>query len=695
MDLSQLKSFKTIFPIIIDKYETFIPNIEGQDIIQKMNSIIEYLNNIGKLNNGVINNWNKVMKWIIEEGLTESVNVKIDELVASGQFDDLIQTALNEMNTTTNQRLNSFESSLTQTTTEGTGYGVVNGLLVEPQTWPIRDMTCQMSAGAVYMPDGKRFSFNSIGVIPIDASHATLNRRDIVYVSSSGVISVLKGTGSTGDAVPPSVPSGGLLLAIVTIKTGQTVIDTNVVQDKRYFKYNNNQLTEQLQNAKSSNALSVRPSEGIITKMLNYAQTYVKNVDKFAYGAPTAFYGGAIYTDANGKFLMNCSTFGHLMQKGIPFENSKYGGVPENILDPNFNDMVPVTDDLFTYDFAKWAFDNGFGYVPDPDFKNVMAGDAIFFSWANPSAQLPKHSASFMNLDHTSMFVELNPDGSFVVYEDGNLPSLTTYPASYRTQVKYCCRLPFNSVDLDIKNLIVGGNTQITSTGKSVVNTYSLSKSLENHKWYTAVIKGTIQTAGCWFNVFSGSTLLYSGKLHGIKPNGLYTFHFCTKGLDLSANNITISLVAESETAVPSSTRNCIVDWFVLTAGFTNSIKEYVSGENSKPVFTFLNGFTGSYVSYRTKGFCVVSVRVSNPSTIATGSLVDIGNISGITLKNTINIPADINQQLLVSPSYSSDGTAWVSTSDTPPYRLRFRNGNVPSADVRYLDIYCVLPIEE
>lgn len=607
----------------------------------------------------------------------------------------VLDNKVTNLSDSVNTKFGEVTTQLAQTTAEGAGYGVQEGLLVEPQTYPIRNMTAQMTEGVVYFEDGLRVKSPHVPIIPFDNSDPVLKRKDIVCINRNGQVVVVKGSNATGNPTIPNVPKDAILLATVTIKAGSTAIDTTTVQDNRVFKYNNNELTTLLQNAKSSNALSIRPSEGIITKMLNNAQTYVKNVDKFAYGAPTAFYPGTIFTDENGKFRMNCSTFGHLMQKGIPFENSKYGGLSRNIVDPNFNDIVPVTDDLFTYDFAKWAHDSGFGYVPDPEFKNVVAGDAIFFSWTSPSAQLPMHDASFMNLDHTSIFVESNPDGSFVVYEDGNLPNLTTYPASYRDQVKYCCRLPFTNIDLDIKNIVVDGNKRIVSTGKSLVNTYSVSEKLENHKWYTAVIKGTIQTQGCWFNIYSGASLLYRGKLHGIKENGLYTFHFCTGGLDLTANNITISLVADSEEAVPTSTRNCIVDWFVVTPGFSNSIKSFISNKTfykPSPTFSFLDGFAGWYNIYRKDGLCFLDVKVSNPETIAAQALVNIGQITGITLKTNVHIPAQALQELTAAPSYASDVTAWVHT-DSAPYRLRVRNGE--TANVRYLHLHCVLPIEE
>jgi hypothetical protein len=84
-----MNTLRSIYPLMIEKYETFIPNIEGMDIIQKTNSIIQYLNRIGKLNNDVVSDWNKVMVWVMGEGLTDAVNSKVDVLIENGLFDEL------------------------------------------------------------------------------------------------------------------------------------------------------------------------------------------------------------------------------------------------------------------------------------------------------------------------------------------------------------------------------------------------------------------------------------------------------------------------------------------------------------------------------------------------------------------------------------------------------------------------------
>lgn len=114
MEFSSLKSLSKVYPLAVQKYEQFVPNASEQDIVTKVNSLIVYLNNIGKLSNDTANQWNNVMKWILADGLTESVDKKIVELLSTGQFEELLQTAIEEINIDTNARLDGFDTTLSE-----------------------------------------------------------------------------------------------------------------------------------------------------------------------------------------------------------------------------------------------------------------------------------------------------------------------------------------------------------------------------------------------------------------------------------------------------------------------------------------------------------------------------------------------------------------------------------------------------
>jgi hypothetical protein len=129
MTVPTMNKLSTVFPIMIEKYEQFIPNIEGMGVPDKINAIIQYLNRIGKLSNDVVADWNKVMVWVMDEGLTDNVNAKVDDLVAKGTFDALLNGMMDDLNTANTAFQNSINSQ--ETTFQNTINGQVNTLTTQ------------------------------------------------------------------------------------------------------------------------------------------------------------------------------------------------------------------------------------------------------------------------------------------------------------------------------------------------------------------------------------------------------------------------------------------------------------------------------------------------------------------------------------------------------------------------------------
>lgn len=101
--------------------------------------------------------------------------------------------------------------------------GVISGGLVSPQGTP--NMTVSVAAGsAVY--NGTQFSSTAVSSLAIGAASAG-DRRDIVVVSTAGVVSVVAGTASTvagwttnssaNPPVKPAVPANAVLLGEVYV----------------------------------------------------------------------------------------------------------------------------------------------------------------------------------------------------------------------------------------------------------------------------------------------------------------------------------------------------------------------------------------------------------------------------------------------------------------------------------------------
>jgi hypothetical protein len=116
MEKPIITNFQTLGTLLIQRYERYIPNAfdESMSIVQKVNKVIVYLDQIGELTNDVVDQWNTVMTWFLEEGLSEAVETQFNTLVESEEFVNLVGVALDEMNSATNSRLAGFELKIGQ-----------------------------------------------------------------------------------------------------------------------------------------------------------------------------------------------------------------------------------------------------------------------------------------------------------------------------------------------------------------------------------------------------------------------------------------------------------------------------------------------------------------------------------------------------------------------------------------------------
>ncbi|MCU7526710.1 MAG: hypothetical protein HF308_19735, partial [Ignavibacteria bacterium] len=91
-----INTFSSIAPLIIQEYEHYLPTAfdESMTLIQKMNKIIKTLADIGQLSNDLVAQWNTVMEWVMNDGLTEDVNNKLDSMVTDGTLTSLISVEI-------------------------------------------------------------------------------------------------------------------------------------------------------------------------------------------------------------------------------------------------------------------------------------------------------------------------------------------------------------------------------------------------------------------------------------------------------------------------------------------------------------------------------------------------------------------------------------------------------------------------
>jgi hypothetical protein len=99
MEKPTINNFQTLGTLLIQRYERYIPNAfdESMSLVQKVNKVIMYLDQIGELTNDVVDQWNKVVEWLLEDGLTDAVETAFENLANNGEFVELVQTALDQL----------------------------------------------------------------------------------------------------------------------------------------------------------------------------------------------------------------------------------------------------------------------------------------------------------------------------------------------------------------------------------------------------------------------------------------------------------------------------------------------------------------------------------------------------------------------------------------------------------------------
>jgi hypothetical protein len=81
---------------MVQQFQRYLPTAfdEGMTLLEKVNKIIIGLNQIGKLSNDVLDQWNQVMDWVMSDGLDASINEKIDSMLTDGTLATVINETL-------------------------------------------------------------------------------------------------------------------------------------------------------------------------------------------------------------------------------------------------------------------------------------------------------------------------------------------------------------------------------------------------------------------------------------------------------------------------------------------------------------------------------------------------------------------------------------------------------------------------
>lgn len=98
------------------------------------------------------------------------------------------------------------------------------------------NQTVAVASGSVVTPEGNRYPFDAVASLAASAADATNPRIDIVYVSSTGVVTYLAGTAAATPA-QPSTPANGTVLAAVRRAANDNTISTTDITLASSGKY--------------------------------------------------------------------------------------------------------------------------------------------------------------------------------------------------------------------------------------------------------------------------------------------------------------------------------------------------------------------------------------------------------------------------------------------------------------------------
>lgn len=92
MSKPSIQGYTQLAEILIQKYERYLPTAfdPSLSLLEKVNKVIEYLNQIGKLTNDIVLKWNEVMEWLMGEGLESAVDELFQEWLNDGTWESLI-----------------------------------------------------------------------------------------------------------------------------------------------------------------------------------------------------------------------------------------------------------------------------------------------------------------------------------------------------------------------------------------------------------------------------------------------------------------------------------------------------------------------------------------------------------------------------------------------------------------------------
>jgi hypothetical protein len=89
----------TIPTLELQPYERYLPTAfdESLTLLQKVNKLLNYVNDIGGLLNGIGTQWNEIVDWVMNDGLTQAVNAQLTTWLNDGTLATILGDLLNQI----------------------------------------------------------------------------------------------------------------------------------------------------------------------------------------------------------------------------------------------------------------------------------------------------------------------------------------------------------------------------------------------------------------------------------------------------------------------------------------------------------------------------------------------------------------------------------------------------------------------
>lgn len=84
---------ENIRKILMQPYERYLPTAfdESLSLLEKVNKVIWKLDKLGKLTNDMLDRWNEVLEWVMEDGLKQAVLDQLNEWLEDGTLKEIIE----------------------------------------------------------------------------------------------------------------------------------------------------------------------------------------------------------------------------------------------------------------------------------------------------------------------------------------------------------------------------------------------------------------------------------------------------------------------------------------------------------------------------------------------------------------------------------------------------------------------------